>query len=213
MKIRSMVKNKEKFIKRRQRLIGPNGMTLKALELLTGCYILVQGNTVSMMGYFKDIKVCRRIIEDTMHNVHPIYNIKELMIKRELAKNPAMKDASWDKFLPHFKKQNVKRKKLKRREKSDTPFPPEQKLRKIDEQMISGEYFLTKEQKDSIESEKKAKRQEQKLKEKISKREVQFEVPQEKSKNILETKAMPTYKKPDINELKNKFLGKRKRED
>ena len=79
--------------------------------------------------------------------------------------------------------------------------------------MISGEYFLTKEQKDSIESEKKAKRQEQKLKEKISKREVQFEVPQEKSKNILETKAMPTYKKPDINELKNKFLGKRKRED
>ena len=188
-------------------------MTLKALELLTGCYILVQGNTVSMMGYFKDIKVCRRIIEDTMHNVHPIYNIKELMIKRELAKNPAMKDASWDKFLPHFKKQNVKRKKLKRREKSDTPFPPEQKLRKIDEQMISGEYFLTKEQKDSIESEKKAKRQEQKLKEKISKREVQFEVPQEKSKNILETKAMPTYKKPDINELKNTFLGKRKRED
>jgi ribosomal RNA assembly protein len=36
-----------------------------------------------------------------------------------------MKDASWDKFLPHFKKQNVKRKKLKRREKVDTPFPPE----------------------------------------------------------------------------------------
>ena len=150
VKISSFVRNKERFVKRRQRLIGPNGNTLKALELLTSCYIMVQGNTVSAIGNFKDLKVVRKVIEDTMRNVHPVYNIKELMIKRELMKDEKMKDENWDRFLPQFKKQSVKRKKLKdtKKEKKEySPFPPPQQPRKEDLLIESGEYFMNDEEK------------------------------------------------------------------
>merc|ERR1711972_1225098 len=136
IKIGGMGHSKERFVKRRQRLVGPNGSTLKAIELLTECFVLVQGQTVSMMGTIKGIKQVRRIVEDCFRNIHPIYHIKELMIRRELEKDPELQNENWDRFLPHFRKRNVQRKKTKVRKKnrSTDVFPP-QTPRKEDLQM------------------------------------------------------------------------------
>ncbi|KMS65223.1 hypothetical protein BVRB_038160 [Beta vulgaris subsp. vulgaris] len=79
-----------------------------------------------------------------MKNVHPIYNIKSLMIKRELENDPNLKEENWARFLPTFKKKNVKRKKRKIVKKERALLPPPQQPRKIDLQMESGEYFVAK---------------------------------------------------------------------
>lgn len=161
IKIGGLVAQKERFVKRRQRLVGPNGSTLKAIELLTQCYVLVQGQTVSIMGSVKGIKQVRRIIEDCFRNIHPIYQIKELMIRRELEKDPELQNENWDRFLPRFKNRNVQRKKQKiiKKKKSDNVFPPQPTPRKEDLLMESGEYFLNE--------------QERQQKKRIERREVQ----------------------------------------
>jgi len=184
IKIRNLVRNKERFVKRRQRILGPAGSTLKALELLTNTYILVQGNTVSSMGPYKGLKEVRRVVEDCMANVHPIYHVKELMIKRELAKDPALVNENWDRFLPHFKRRTLsKRKKpLKVTDKSKklyTPFPPPQEKSKVDLQIESGEFFLGKQAKERATREERLERQREKKAEKTKAREAAFVPPKE----------------------------------
>ena len=184
IKIRGLIRNKERFVKRRQRILGPNGSTLKALELLTQTYILVQGNTVSCMGGYKSLKEVRRVVEDCMANIHPIYHIKELMIKRELAKDPELANENWERFLPHFKKRNLnkRRKPFKVTDKSKkvyTPFPPPQEKSKIDLQIESGEYFLNKQAKERQKREDREEKVREKTAERKRKREEAFEVPKE----------------------------------
>jgi len=148
--IGGFVLNKERFVKRRQRLLGPDGKTLKALELLTDCYILVQGKSVAVMGNYRNIKAVKKITEDCMRNIHPIYGLKKLLIQRELTASQALKVQSWSKYLPEFRKSHLpraKRKKLRReiklrKAKVRTPFPPPQQPRREDIEMQTGEFWL-----------------------------------------------------------------------
>jgi ribosomal RNA assembly protein len=184
IKIRSLVRNKERFVKRRQRILGPNGSTLKALELLTETYILVQGNTVSAMGPYKGLKEVRRVVEDCMANIHPIYHIKELMIKKELAKDPELANESWDRFLPNFRKKTLSKRRVPHKvtdkaKKVYTPFPPAPEKSKVDKQIESGEYFLSKGAKErAVQNERKEKQAEHKEK-KSREREAEFVAPEE----------------------------------
>uniref|UniRef100_A0A0W0EUN5 KRR1 small subunit processome component n=1 Tax=Moniliophthora roreri TaxID=221103 RepID=A0A0W0EUN5_MONRR len=204
IKIGNLVRNKERFVKRRQRIIGPDGSTLKAIELLTQCYVLVQGNTVSVMGPHKSLKEVRRIVLDCMKNIHPIYRIKELMIRRELAKDPKLATESWDRFLPQFRKKHLKtsEKTAKKNERLEaknaarqaaglesttskpakkvyTPFPPAQQPRKVDLQLESGEYFLKKHEKEARESEKRRQKQAEMAEKRRAEREEAFKAPAE----------------------------------
>ena len=237
IKIGGMVRNKERFVKRRQRLIGPDGATLKALELLTKCYILVQGNTVSVMGEYQGMKQARKVVLDCMKNIHPVYNIKRLMIMKELAKDPKLAKEDWSRFLPTFKKKNVPRKKPRQTilemekmaaegnnntttaksattKKSYTPFPPAQTPSKIDLQLDSGEYFLTDRQRKSQSMAEKHRKSIEKKEERRIEKEKVYEAPSASSASEKKKSSSSSDDKADdldLNQLKNKFAKATKR--
>ncbi|CAD6501227.1 BgTH12-01481 [Blumeria graminis f. sp. triticale] len=215
IKIRNLIRNKERFVKRRQRILGPNGTTLKALELLTECYILVQGNTVAAMGPYKGLKEIRRIVEDCMANIHPIYHIKELMIKRELQKDPDLANESWDRFLPHFKKRNLSKRRVPykvvdKSNKTYTPFPPPQEKSKIDLQIETGEYFLGKQAKERMAREERQEKQHEKKKAKLQERAQEF-VPLEEDEEKNEKRKRKREKSAGDDGIKKEKKEKKKK--
>jgi len=211
IKIGSLVRNRDRFVKRRQRLIGPNGSTLKSVELLTQCYVLVQGNTVACIGPYQGLKQVRNIVIDTMNNVHPIYNIKTLMIKRELMKDPKLKNENWDRFLPKFEHKNLSKRKQphKKKEKTPyTPFPPSQPLSKIDKELETGEYFLKEKERKAKKAAEKREQQVEAQGKRKEKREKSFKPPKEKSR-VDTDKAQNN--DVDINQLKLKVKKAQKK--
>ncbi|KAJ1975945.1 ribosomal RNA assembly protein krr1 [Dimargaris xerosporica] len=195
-RIGNIVSSKDTFRTRRDRLLGPSGNTLKAIELLTETYVLVQGKTVSVMGNYKAVREVGNIVFDCMKNIHPVYHIKRLMVKRELIKDEKLVGEDWERFLPKFKK-NVpktlkptgKKNKLlqaqqegdkkTKTKKDDTPFPPEQLPRKIDQQLESGEYFLSPQEKAAAAHKKKMEKQISKSVDRFTKRQEAFVAPDE----------------------------------
>lgn len=208
--------SREAFINRRQRLIGQDGATLKAIELLSDSYILIQGKTASIIGTYHGIKEATNIIIDCMKNIHPIYNINRLMVKKELEKNPNMKDKDWNTLLPQYVKSKQKKVKKIKKKKEYTPFPPEPEESKIDKEIRSGVYFLSEEDKKSLKKKEIEKRQKDKVEEKKAKKEELYKpkeeiIKKEPKKEKTEYNIQPVKRKRDENFDAEKFIEKKKK--
>jgi ribosomal RNA assembly protein len=125
-----------------------------------------------------------------MNNVHPIYNIKTLMIKRELMKDPKLRHENWERFLPQIHSKNLskrKQPKKKQAKKEYTPFPPPMPESKIDKQLASGEYFLNEAQRRAKKKKERDEKHEEASKKRQEKRQKAFQPPEESAP----TKAAP----------------------
>jgi len=145
IKIGGFTRNKDRFVRRRGRLVGPHGSTLKALEIVTECYFMVQGSTVSLIGPWMKMKLARRIIEECMSNkTHPVYHVKQCMVRNELEKNEEMAEKSWNNYLPQFNSKKMKSRKTNKAVKPVVKkvYPPTPVSRKVDKELNTGEFFI-----------------------------------------------------------------------
>jgi ribosomal RNA assembly protein len=142
----------------------------------------VAGNTVAAMGPYKGLKQVRTVVIDCMKNVHPIYHIKTLMIKKELAKDPALANEDWSRLLPNKTNNNTSKRRKPRvvsEKKAYTPFPPAPVPSKVDLQLESGEYFINEAQRQAKRKQEKRSLAKERAQENRAAREAEYVPPQE----------------------------------
>lgn len=133
-------------------------------------------------------------------------------------KDPELRNENWERFLPHFKKRTLsKRKKpLKITDKSKkpyTPFPPPQEKSKVDLQIESGEYFLGRQAIERAAKERREEQQREKQAEKETRRQKEFVPPQENGTASSKQEKMRKRDREDGVEGKKKRKKKRVAED
>lgn len=134
IKARSLCGSEQTFERRRKRLLNPK--ILKAIETLTKCKVLVSGKYVCIVGVYKGLSQARKIIVGCFENTHPIFAIKELMIKKDLLKKDI--EGEWDRFVPTVRKTHSKKRKPGR---VSGGMPEEIRPSKKDLQKETGEFY------------------------------------------------------------------------
>ncbi|KAI4291346.1 ribosomal RNA assembly protein [Pancytospora philotis] len=132
----SMLCASEKTFERRRNRIN-NPKILKAIELLTKCKVYIAGKVACIIGSYKGLNEAKHIVIAGFENVHPVFEIKKLIIKRQLEKDNV--EGDWERFMPTFKKTHSKSRGKQREVGS---MPEEIRPRKEDVERETGEYYM-----------------------------------------------------------------------
>lgn len=149
--IKMIVSNEKTFERRRKRLLNPK--ILNSLQLITKCHILIANKNACVIGDYRGVNDAKKIIIKCFENVHPAFQLKELIIKRKLIKDNV--EGDWDRFLPKIKKTHSKN---KTKGRIGGEMPEEIRDRVEDKEMETGEYFIKSKNLDKIKSREERKR-------------------------------------------------------
>ncbi len=84
-----------------------NPKVIKALELISKTKILVLKKTIGILGNFEGVEMIRNTVQNCFKkNIHPAYEIRELMIKQKLSNDDI--EGDWERFIPKIQKTHQK---------------------------------------------------------------------------------------------------------